>query len=161
MWNIEKEGGKIDPIVIFKVDSLGMLKQPVKKCPVFWDQKPGKPTHDTKGCSRFCMILRDNRRNLEVCICTPDTLATRAWLKFHTSVEIGDDLLWKGHVMCANARYWSNSDNIADFQQNFTFFRYFSWQEVILVFFYHTMIMRGSDWYWAILKRMTMVPLIQ
>ena len=92
-------------------------------------------SHDTKGCSRFCMILRDNNGNLEVCICTPDTLPTRAWLKFHTSVEIGDDLLWKGHVMCANARYWSNSDNIADFQQNFTFFWYFSWQEVILAFF--------------------------
>ena len=55
-------------------------------------------SHDTKGCSRFCMILRDNRRNLEVCICTLDTLPTRAWYKFHTSVEIGDDLLWNGHV---------------------------------------------------------------
>ena len=39
----EKRGNKIDPLVIFRVNSLGMLWKFVKKCPVFWNQKPGKP----------------------------------------------------------------------------------------------------------------------
>ena len=117
-------------------------------------------SHDTKGCSRFCMILRDNRRNLEVCICTPDTLPTRAWLMFHRSVEIGDDLLWKGHV-CIWA-ILGESGNFADFQQIVSLFSHVSWQEqLFLLLSIISWIWVGSDWHWAILRKLTMVSLIK
>ena len=64
-------------------------------------------------------------------------------------------------VMCASERYWASSGNFADFQQTVSLFSHVSCQEQsFLLLFIISLIWGGSDWRWAILRKLTMVLLI-
>ena len=115
-------------------------------------------SHLTNGCYWFYMILSDNTMNLEICIHTPDILPTRGMIEIlHKRVNQGW-LIEEGS--CVQLSDIEPVPAILIIVNKLSqYFVMFHGKKNRRCFFHHTWDWSGFDWHWAILKRMTMVPL--